>query len=259
MEVVIDAPEELASLAAGAIEALLDRKPEAVLGLATGSSPLGIYDELARRHGEGRLSFSRARAFMLDEYVGLPLTHPQRYRNVIEREIASRVGFGVGAVLGPDGLAQDVVAACAQYEEAIVRAGGVDLQILGIGTDGHVGFNEPGSSFASLTRIKTLAEQTRRDNARFFGSLAEVPMHCITQGLGTIMRARHLLFLAWGEGKAEAVAGAVEGPVTSSLPGSAIQLHRKVTVIVDEAAASRLRFADYYRYAWDNRLAWERV
>jgi glucosamine-6-phosphate deaminase len=158
-------------------------------------------------------------------------------------------------VPGDDG---DLPGAGERYEQAIEDAGGVDLQVLGIGTTGHIGFNEPGSSFASLTRVKTLTEQTRRDNARFFGSLDEVPMHCVTQGLGTILRARHLVLLAFGAGKAEAVAGAVEGPVTASLPGSAIQLHRNVTVIVDEAAASHLRFADYYRYAWEHRLDWER-
>ena len=144
------------------------------------------------------------------------------------------------------------------YERAIAEAGGVDLQVLGIGRTGHIGFNEPGSSLASLTRVKTLTEQTRDDNARFFDSLDDVPRHCITQGLGTILRARHLVLLAFGEGKAEAVAGAVEGPVSASLPGSAIQLHPHVTVIVDEAAAARSRFADYYRFAWDNRLDFER-
>lgn len=142
-----------------------------------------------------------------------------------------------------------------RYERAIDDAGGVDLQVLGIGRTGHIGFNEPGSSFASLTRVKTLTQQTRIDNARFFDSVEDVPMHCITQGLGTILRARHLVLLAFGEAKAAAVVGAVEGAVTSSLPGSAIQLHRQVTVIVDEAAASGLAHADYYRYAWANRLS----
>lgn len=258
MEVVIGVPEELASLAAGAIEALLDHKPEAVLGLATGSSPLGIYDELARRHREGRLSFSRARAFMLDEYVGLPLAHPQRYRNVIEHEIASRVGFGVGAVLGPDGLAQDVVAACAQYEEAIVRAGGVDLQILGIGTDGHVGFNEPGSSLASRTRIKTLTEQTRVDNARFFdGDLSQVPHHCLTQGLATIMSARHIVLIATGRAKAEAIHHLVEGPVSAMWPATILQHHPHVTVLADGPAASRLQLADYFRSTYSAKPTWQ--
>ena len=181
MEVVIAAPEELVALAAGAIESLLAAKPAAVLGLATGSSPLGIYDELVRRYQEGRVSFAHARGFLLDEYVGLPADHPERYRNVIEDEIASRVDFAPDAVQGPDGLAEDIAAACVRYEASIAAAGGVDLQILGIGTDGHVGFNEPGSSLASRTRIKTLTDQTRADNARFFdGDVDAVPRHCLT-------------------------------------------------------------------------------
>src|SRR5674536_106638 len=145
----------------------------------------------------------------------------------------------------------------ADYERAITEAGGVDLQILGIGSTGHIGFNEPGSSFGSLTRVKTLAERTRRDNARFFDSIDDVPTHCITQGLGTIARAGHLVLLAFGEKKAETIAAALEGPVTASMPGSAVQLHRNVTVLLDAAAASRLANADYYRYAWANRLPWE--
>ena len=205
MEVVIDAPDVLASLAAGAIEELLARKPGAVLGLATGSSPLGIYDELVRRHREGRVTFSRARAFLLDEYVGLPASHPQRYRTVIDRELVSRVDFRPEAVHGPDGTAEDVVGACARYEAMIAEAGGVDLQILGIGADGHVGFNEPASSLGSRTRIKTLTEQTRSDNARFFDDdVDQVPTHCLTQGLATIMDARHLVLIATGPAKAAA-------------------------------------------------------
>lgn len=258
MEVVIAAPEDLVALAAGAIESLLAAKPEAVLGLATGSSPLGIYDELARRHRDGRVSFSRARAFMLDEYVGLPPDHPERYRNVIEQEIASRVDFAPDAVQGPDGLAEDVVAACAQYEAAIAAAGGVDLQILGIGTDGHVGFNEPGSSLASRTRIKTLTDQTRADNARFFdGDIDEVPRHCLTQGLATIMSARHIVLIAIGRAKAEAIHHLVEGPVSAMWPATILQHHPHVSVLVDPAAAGRLQLADYFRSTYAAKPAWQ--
>jgi glucosamine-6-phosphate deaminase len=146
----------------------------------------------------------------------------------------------------------------ARYEADIEAAGGVDLQILGIGRTGHIGFNEPGSSLASLTRVKTLTEQTRADNARYFATVDDVPTHCITQGLGTILRARHLVLLAFGEAKAAAVAAALEGPVSASTPGSVVQLHPTVTVIVDEAAGSQLAHADYYRYAWDNRFDWEK-
>lgn len=260
MEVVIALPPRLAVIAADATERLLRAKPRAVLGLATGSSPLAVYDELARRHRDEGLSFSGARGFMLDEYVGLAADHPERYRNVIEREIASRVDFAPDAVQGPDGLAADVVAACDAYERAIVEAGGIDLQILGIGTDGHIGFNEPGSSLASRTRIKTLTRQTRQDNARFFdGDVEQVPTHCLTQGLGTIMAARHLVLLATGRGKAEAVHQLVEGPVSAMWPATILQHHPHVTVLVDDAAASRLQLADYYRETYANKPAWQGI
>lgn len=257
MEVVIAPADELARLAADAVEGLLRADPETVLGLATGSSPLAVYDELARRHKDG-LSFARARAFMLDEYVGLSADHPERYRNVIEKEIASRVDLAPGAVQGPDGLADDLPAACAAYEQAIADAGGVDLQILGIGTDGHIAFNEPGSSLASRTRIKTLTRQTREDNARFFGgSVEQVPRHCLTQGLATIMSARHLVLLATGRAKAEAVHQLVEGPVSAMWPATIMQLHPHATVLVDDAAASRLQLGDYYRQTYADKPAWQ--
>ena len=260
MEVVIAPEAQLASLAADAIERLLRAKPGAVLGLATGSSPLRVYEELVRRHVEGGLSFAAARGFMLDEYVGLAVDHPERYRTVIEREIASRVDFAPGAVQGPDGLADDLPAACAAYEAAIVAAGGVDLQILGIGTDGHIGFNEPGSSLASRTRIKTLTRQTRVDNARFFGGdLEAVPHHCLTQGLGTIMGARHLVLLATGRHKAEAVHQLVEGPVSAMWPATIMQHHPHATVLVDDAAASRLQLADYYRQTYADKPTWQGI
>jgi len=257
MEVVIAPPGELARLAADAVEGLVRANPEAVLGLATGSSPLAVYDELVRRHEAG-LSFARARAFMLDEYVGLPADHPERYRNVINKEFASRVDLAPGAVQGPDGLAADLPAACTAYEQAIADAGGVDLQILGIGTDGHIAFNEPGSSLASRTRIKTLTKQTREDNARFFGgSVDDVPRHCLTQGLATIMSARHLVLLASGRTKAEAVHQLVEGPVSAMWPATIMQLHPHATVLVDDAAASRLQLADYYRQTYAEKPGWQ--
>ncbi len=257
MEVVIDRPEVLAALAADAVEAVVRRRPDAVLGLATGSSPLAVYDELARRHAAG-LSFARVRAFLLDEYVGLPPGHPERYRTVIERDVVARLDLPSAAVAGPDGGAADLPAACADYERAIAAAGGVDLQILGIGTDGHVAFNEPGSSLASRTRVKTLTEQTRRDNARFFGGDVDaVPRHVLTQGLGTISEARHLVLVATGRRKAEAVHQLVEGPVSAMWPASVLQMHPHVTVLVDEAAAGRLQLADYYRETWAAKPAWQ--
>src|ERR1700754_7952 len=261
MEVVIlNDAKEIGVVAADAIGALLDRQPAAVLGLATGSSPLAIYDELAARCDAGLISFRQARVFTLDEYVGLPADHPQRYRNVIDTAFASRVDFAPGAVQGPDGLATDIPAACAAYENAIREAGGVDLQILGIGTDGHIAFNEPGSSLASRTRIKTLTRQTRIDNARFFdGDLDAVPTHCLTQGLATIMAARHVILVATGARKAEAVHHLVEGPVTAMWPASILQHHPHVTVLLDDAAARRLQLIDYYRETYLSKPDWQGI
>ncbi|GGH94219.1 glucosamine-6-phosphate deaminase [Arthrobacter liuii] len=257
MEIVIlGSSRQIGELAADAIEQLIRRKPDAVLGLATGSSPLPLYDELAARHERG-LDFSRASAFALDEYVGLPAGHPESYREVIRREFTNRVNIAPENVHGPDGTAPDIPAACEAYEQAIADAGGIDLQLLGVGTDGHIAFNEPGSSLASRTRIKSLVEQTRRDNARFFKRLAEVPHHVITQGLGTIMAARHVVLLAKGAQKAQAVRDFVEGPVAAICPASVLQFHPHATVLVDEAAASALSLADFYRHTYDNKPAWQ--
>ncbi|MCR2813704.1 glucosamine-6-phosphate deaminase [Microbacterium sp. zg.Y1090] len=253
--VIVPSKADAGALVAAEILGLVERKPDAVLGLATGSTPLPVYEALRARHGE--VDFSRVRGFALDEYVGIDPAHPESYRNVITREVVEPLGLDPARVRVPNGSLEGIEHAGEDYERAIAEAGGVDLQILGIGTDGHIGFNEPGSSFASRTRVKTLTAQTRDDNARFFTSVDEVPMHCITQGLGTILSARHLVLLAFGEGKAAAVAGAVEGPVTASLPGSAIQLHPHATVVVDEAAASQLQRSDYYRYTWENKPAWQ--
>ncbi|WP_059016301.1 glucosamine-6-phosphate deaminase [Mycobacterium sp. M26] len=261
MEVIItEDAAQIGVLAADAIAALLHRKPDAVLGLATGSSPLAIYDELAARCDAGRISFRQARGFTLDEYVGLPADHPERYRTVIDSVFVSRVDFAPGAVDGPDGLATDIPAACAAYESAIRAAGGIDLQILGIGTDGHIGFNEPGSSLASRTRIKTLTRQTRIDNARFFGGDVDlVPTHCLTQGLGTIMDARHVILVATGRTKAEAVHQLVEGPVSAMWPATILQHHPHVTVLLDGSAARRLQLADYYRETYLSKPDWQGI
>jgi glucosamine-6-phosphate deaminase len=261
MEVVILADAtQIAGVAADAVGALLRHKPDAVLGLATGSSPLAIYDELVARHDAGTISFRRARGFTLDEYVRLPTDHPERYRNVIDRVVVSRVDFAAGAVQGPDGLAADIPTACAAYESAIREAGGVDLQILGIGTDGHIAFNEPGSSLASRTRIKTLTRQTRMDNARFFGGDVDaVPTHCLTQGLGTIMEARHVILVAIGGRKAEAVHHLVEGPVSAMWPATILQHHGHVTALLDDAAAQRLQLAGYYRETYRAKPDWQGI
>ncbi len=260
MEVVIlPNGDAIATFVADAIGRLVSAKPDAVLGLATGSSPLGVYGELVSRHRNGTLSFERATAFLLDEYIGLPTDHPQSYRAFITSHFAGLVDFDPANLNVPDGDASDLKAACAEYEGKIRAAGGIDLQLLGIGADGHLGFNEPTSSLASRTRVKTLSEQTRNDNSRFFGDVDEVPRHVVTQGIGTILEAGHLVLIAIGAGKAEPVARAVEGPVASMCPASAIQLHQHATVVIDEPAAARLTLADYYRATFANKPPWQSI
>ena len=257
MEIIIlPTPDDVARMAADAIEEQVRRGPS-VLGLATGSTPLATYRELIDRHRNGGLSFAGAQAFLLDEYVGLPAGHPQSYHSVIRDEFTASVDFGAGAVHGLDGMAPDPEAEAAAYEARIAAAGGVDIQILGIGTDGHVGFNEPMSSLASRTRIKTLTRQTRQDNARFFDAPEDVPDHVLTQGLGTIREARHLLLLAMGEAKAEAVAAAGDGPGGAACPAAAHPRHPLVSVRVDAAAASRLAHREYYQDTFGRKPAWQ--
>lgn len=255
--IIVPDSEAAGALVADEIVRLIEFRPDAVLGLATGSTPLPVYEALRDRLA-GR-DVSQVRGFALDEYVGIDPAHPESYRSVIRREVVEPLGLDPERIRVPDGSLDGIEHAGADYEAAIAAAGGVDLQILGIGTDGHIGFNEQGSSFGSRTRVKTLTEQTRADNARFFDSIDQVPMHCITQGLATILDARHLVLLAFGAGKARAVAGAVEGPVSAMNPGSAIQLHEHVTVVVDEAAASELQLADYYRYTYANKPDWQGI
>lgn len=241
VRVVVATEEQAGRLAAEAVAAVVDRLPRPVLGLATGSSPRPVYRAIAQRVRDGVLSLVHARAFLLDEYLGLPADHPQSYRAEIERELVERTDLPSTAVQSLDGTAGDVEAECAAYERAIHDAGGVDLQLLGIGTDGHIGFNEPGSPLDSRTRRMRLAQRTREDNARFFDDdIDRVPTHCLTQGIATILQARHLVLLAFGEAKAEAVRQLVEGPVTERWPATALQRHPHVTVLIDEAAASRL-------------------
>jgi len=225
------------------------------VGLATGGSPLLAYRELIRRHREEGLSFAGVRAVLLDEYVGLPVGHPQTYREVIRRELTDHIDIDDPDVHGPDGAAPDPLQAAVAYEHLVRDTGPVAVQVLGIGANGHIGFNEPGSSLRSRTRVKTLTEQTRSDNARFFDGPDDVPRHVVTQGLGTIGRAGHLVLTAFGSSKADAVAAAVEGPLTASCPASVLQLHRHATVVVDEEAAAALERADYYRYTLLHKLA----
>ncbi len=259
MEIIIQTTAEAASIVAARIVAqLVRRKPDAVLGLATGSTPLPMYRELVRMHREDGLDFSRVRTFNLDEYVGLPHEHPQSYHAFMWENVFRHINVPRENIRIPNGLAADVPVECAAHEDAIRAAGGIDLQVLGIGTDGHIGFNEPSSSLASRTRIKTLTERTRSDNARFFGSAGEVPIHVITMGVGTIMDARQVLMLAFGERKAKAIADAVEGPIMAMNPASILQMHPVAKCLIDEPAAAKLARIEYYRWVYDHKPEWQR-
>jgi len=254
MEIIIQpTPEAATGIAARIIAKLLREKPGAVLGLATGSTPLRLYRTLV----DMKLDWSRATTFNLDEYIGLPREHPQSYHSFMWENLFQHVDIAPENIHIPDGNAADIPAMCAAYENAIREVGGIDLQVLGIGGDGHIGFNEPSSSLASRTRIKTLTERTRHDNARFFGSPEQVPLHVVTMGIGTIMEARTNLMLAFGETKAAAIAGAVEGPVTADNPASVLQFHPSVKVCLDEPASSRLKRSDYYRWVYDHKPGWQ--
>lgn len=239
MKPIVVSAEEAAVRAAELYRALLRRKPDAVLGLATGSTPLGLYAQLAALYRAGEISFAHATSFNLDEYVDLPPTHDQSYRYFMEKNLFSQIDLPQARIHVPSGL--DVSeAALAAYDEAIEAAGGIDLQLLGLGGNGHIGFNEPGTPFALGTHVVALTERTRRDNARFFASLDEVPTHAATMGVKTVMHARAILLLAFGRAKAEALAAALTGPVTPDVPASVLQLHPDVTVFCDKEAAALL-------------------
>jgi glucosamine-6-phosphate deaminase len=219
---------------------LVRKKPNCVLGFATGGTPLGMYKELIRMHKNEGLDFSKVTTFNLDEYVGLPPEHDQSYHYFMWENLFKHINVDRRFVNIPMGMAQDIDKFCEWYEEQIERAGGIDLQILGIGANGHIAFNEPGSSLGSRTRIKTLTGTTREANARFFKNADEVPKYAITMGVGTIMDAKQLLLLASGEGKADAIVATCEGPITAKWPATIVQMHRYAFVIVDKAAASKL-------------------
>lgn len=244
--IIVPDAASAAVAAADMVTDLVNEKPNAVLGLATGSSPLGLYTELAARVAAG-LNTSEVSGFALDEYVGLPPSDPRSYAHVIRTQVTEPLGLDPDRVRVPAGVGDDLDAVCRDYEAAIANAGGIDLQILGIGRNGHLGFNEPTSSFASRTRVTSLARKTRQDNARFFDTPDDVPLDCVTQGLGTIMDARRALLIATGAAKADAIARAVEGPVSAFCPASILQHHRDAVIVVDEEAAAGLTLADDYR------------
>jgi len=261
MEVIICSDEEAVGAVGAAKVAKIAREvgPGVVLGVATGGSPLATYAHLAAMVNERKLDLSRASAFALDEYVGLPIDHPQSYFATIKRCVTDELHLNPLRVHVPDGDPATLATAGERYETQIKQAGGVDVQILGIGANGHIGFNEPTSSLTSRTRVKTLAPRTRADNARFFPHLDDVPHHCVTQGIGTIMDARNIVLVATGVNKANAVAAVVEGPVTAMFPGSVLQMHQHATVIVDEAAAELLAMSVYYKQIYAELPDWQKL
>ena len=259
MEVIIESTQEAASLlAAKMIAALVHSKPTAVLGLATGSTPLGLYRELARMHRDEGLDFSQVTSFNLDEYVGLPGTHDQSYRYFMRENLFRHINIDPTRTHVPDGTAADLHAECRSYEQRILDAGGIDIQLLGLGRNGHIGFNEPTGSLRSRTWIKILSEQTLRDNSAVFGSFDAMPKHALTMGVGTILDARRCLLLAFGPAKVRAVEHMVEGPLAAICPGSALQLHPRATVILDENSSAGLHYADHYRWVDSHKLDWQR-
>jgi len=254
MEIMINGSyDQLSRRASELVAQALNSKPNAVLGLATGSSPLGLYRELVRLHQNEGLDFSRVTTFNLDEYVGLSRSDEQSYHHFMYENPFKHINIPPQNVYIPSGTTDNYEAFCAWYETRIVECGGIDLQILGIGSDGHIAFNEPSSSLGSRTRIKTLAKQTIEDNARFFSKPEDVPIYAITMGVGTILDARRILLLASGENKAEAVAEAIEGPVTSMITASALQLHQDAICFLDHGAASRLKMREYYEWVEEKR------
>jgi glucosamine-6-phosphate deaminase len=254
MEIIIQPDLRSASAVAARIAAdLVREKPHAVLGFATGRTPLEMYRLLAEMHRKDGLDFGQVTSFNLDEYVGLSPGHPCSYHSYMRESLFRYINIHSNRINIPDGRTADIPACCRGYEERIHAAGGIDLQVLGIGTDGHLGFNEPTSSLASRTRIKTLTAGTRRDNAVLFGGEDKVPHHVIT-----IMDCRICLLLAFGKNKSGAVAAAVEGPLTAMVPASVLQLHPRAIFVLDEDAASLLTRTDYYKWVYENKPDWQK-
>ena len=256
MEIIIQPTyARLAEVAAEIIRDALLKKPNLVLGLATGSTPIGVYEALVHMHKTDRLDFSGVTTFNLDEYVGIPSDHPYSYHTFMATHLFNHINLTPENCHIPQSTAVGHVKFCERYEAAILDAGGIDIQVLGIGKDGHIGFNEPSSSLGSRTRIKTLTRRTREANAPHFGGTIDaVPKMAITMGVGTIMEAKQCLLLASGESKAEAIANAAEGAITAEVPASVLQMHPQTVVVVDEVAASQLKRVDYYKEVYANKL-----
>jgi glucosamine-6-phosphate deaminase len=259
MEIIIQPDSQHASqIAARIVARLVREKPHAVLGLATGNTPLQLYRNLVLMHRESGLDFGGMTSFNLDEYVGIPPTHPSSFHSYMWAHLFSHIDMTKDRINIPDGLTADIPSYCRFYEQAIRSAGGIDVQVLGIGTNGHIGFNEPSSSLSSRTRIKTLTDESRLDTAAGFGGHEGVPTHVITMGLGTIMDSKMCLLLAFGKKKAKAVARAVEGPVTAMVPASVLQMHPRAVLILDKDAASELKMADYYTWVYEHKPDWQK-
>ena len=254
--VIADDPNSVASASAEILCQQMIDKPSSVLGLATGSTPVMLYRELVRRYRAGLVCFSRAKSFNLDEYAGIGPKHHQSYRHFMQKHLFDHINIDPVATHILQGLAEPNVE-CRRYEAAIKSAGGIDLQVLGLGANGHIGFNEPTSSLASRTRVKTLTEATVAANARFFKPKDLQPSLALTMGIGTIMEAKQIVLLATGEHKAKAVKAMVEGPVSAMHPASVLQFHRTVTVVLDVAAASLLDSQQYYH--WVEKMRGETI
>ncbi len=258
MEVIILRERAAAEwMAAAMIEQTILDKPDAVLGLATGRTMEPVYAWLAAWHRRRGLDFSGIRTFNLDEYVGLPADHPQSYHHYMRRHLFDHVNVRPKNTHVPDGCAADLDEECRRYEEAIRRCGGIDLQLLGLGDDGHIGFNEPLSALRSRTRVTTLSPTTIEQNGPMFGEPAQMPRRAITMGVGTILEGRRCVVLVVGSPKAGILARAIEGPITAMVPATALQLHPHCVYIVDEAAASALTEQDYCRCIFETEPAWE--
>jgi len=255
MEVVIAKNyDEMSKIATNIIRDQILKKPNSVLGLATGGTPVGTYKELVRMHKQEGLDFSKVITFNLDEYLGIPDDHPERYMNFMKSNLFNQINIRPDAIHVPTNIWEHVEEFCQWYEDEIDKAGGIDLQLLGIGPDGHIAFNEPTSSFASRTRVKTLDESTIKANARFFNNdESKVPKYAVTMGVGTILEAKTLLLLANGKKKAGIVAQFIEGPITSMITASALQLHPKPIVVLDEDSASDLKLKDYFKWVYSNK------
>lgn len=251
--IILDDAEQVAEKGASFFLQQLKRKPDSIFGLATGSSPVALYKRLIDAHKQQGVSFSKVRTFNLDEYLGLSGGHNQSYRYFMQQCLFNHLDIAPEATHVPDGATLDPVNACREYEQRIAECGGIDIQLLGIGRNGHIGFNEPSSSLASRTRIKTLTKETIEDNARFFSIGETQPTLSLTMGIGTIMDATQVVLIATGDSKAQAVKDTIEGSVSASCPASMLQLHPNAVIVLDVDAASSLREIEFYQFVEEQR------